>query len=416
MRRENDRRATSVTSPENKPKKPVSRVMRALMLGIPATVLLFSLVVLLRASLLGSQEGAALPPTAEPAAAASAPQAELSPAQAHGLQLKAFSSAADLYVVLSDPDSDTLPDASFAFTVIAPDGSLRSCPASADGSLYLTQLEPGLYTVRLESDGKYTALPAAIEVLAPPALPVSENGGFQDVDGLTYYFNRNGNPVTGLRQIDGKMYYFNLYGVKAAKLGIDVSYHNKGINWPAVKAQGIDFAIIRVGYRGWESGLLWEDDRFVQNLRGAKGAGIDVGVYVYSTAVNPIEARQEADLIVGSLCGMKLEYPVYFDTEQSGDYPLGRADRICKANRAPIIQAFCNRIRDAGYTPGIYSGLNYLKNHVDHSMYAPYTTWLANYTRYNRLPDFPYEYDMWQFTDAGYVNGIRGIVDMNVIY
>ena len=101
MRRENDRRATSVTSPENKPKKPVSRVMRALMLGIPATVLLFSLVVLLRASLLGSQEGAALPPTAEPAAAASAPQAELSPAQAHGLQLKAFSSAADLYVVLS---------------------------------------------------------------------------------------------------------------------------------------------------------------------------------------------------------------------------------------------------------------------------------------------------------------------------
>ena len=142
-----------MTSPENKPKKPVSRGMRALMLGIPATVLLFSLVVLLRASLLGSQEGAALPPSAEPAAAASAPQAELSPAQPRGLRLKAFSSAADLYVVLSDPEGDTLPDASFSFTVVAPDGSLRSCPASAEGTLYLTQLEPGLYTVRLESDG-----------------------------------------------------------------------------------------------------------------------------------------------------------------------------------------------------------------------------------------------------------------------
>ena len=405
-----------MTSPEQNPKKPPSHGMRVLLLAVPAAVLVFSILVLALSGIRLHRSRAELSPEADSAAPLPVPESEPSPPQAHGLQLKAFSSAADLYVVLSDPDSDTLPDASFAFTVIAPDGSLRSCPASADGSLYLTQLEPGLYTVRLESDGKYTALPAAIEVLAPPALPVSENGGFQDVDGLTYYFNRNGNPVTGLRQIDGKMYYFNLYGVKAAKLGIDVSYHNKGINWPAVKAQGIDFAIIRVGYRGWESGLLWEDDRFVQNLRGAKGAGIDVGVYVYSTAVNPIEARQEADLIVGSLCGMKLEYPVYFDTEQSGDYPLGRADRICKANRAPIIQAFCSRIRDAGYTPGIYSGLNYLKNHVAHSIYAPYTTWLANYTRYNRLPDFPYEYDMWQFTDAGYVNGIRGIVDMNVIY
>ena len=405
-----------MTSPEQNPKKPPSHGMRVLLLAVPAAVLVFSIIVLALSGIRLHRSRAELAPETDSAELLPVPEAESSPPQAHGLQLKAFSSAADLYVVLSDPNSDTLPDASFAFTVVAPDGSLRSCPASADGSLYLTQLEPGLYTVRLESDGDYTALPAAIEVLAPPALPVSENTGFQDVDGLTYYFGRNGSPVTGLRQIDGKMYYFNLYGVKAAKLGIDVSYHNKGINWPAVKAQGIDFAILRVGYRGWESGLLWADDRFVQNLRGAKGAGIDVGVYVYSTAVNPIEARQEADLIVGSLCGMKLEYPVYFDTEQSGDYPLGRADRICKANRAPIIQAFCNRIRDAGYTPGIYSGLNYLKNHVDHSMYAPYTTWLANYTRYNRLPDFPYEYDMWQFTDAGYVNGIRGIVDMNVIY
>ena len=405
-----------MTSPEQNPKKPPSHGMRVLLLAVPAAVLVFSIIVLALSGIRLHRSRAELASEADTAAPQSVPESEPSPPQAHGLQLKAFSSAADLYVVLSDPESETLPDASFAFTVVAPDGSLRSWPASADGTLYLTQLEPGLYTVRLEADGKYTALPAAIEVLAPPALPVSENTGFQDVDGLTYYCNRKGEAVTGLRQIDGKMYYFNLYGVKAAKLGIDVSYHNKGINWPAVKAQGIDFAILRVGYRGWESGLLWEDDRFVQNLRGAKGAGIDVGVYVYSTAVNPIEARQEADLIVGSLCGMKLEYPVFFDTEQSGDYPLGRADRICKANRAPIIQAFCNRIRDAGYTPGIYSGLNYLKNHVDHSMYAPYTTWLANYTRYNRLPDFPYEYDMWQFTDAGYVNGIRGIVDMNVIY
>ena len=141
-----------------------------------------------------------------------------------------------------------------------------------------------------------------------------------------------------------------------------------------------------------------------------------MGVYVYSTAVNPVEARQEADLVIGILDGIELEYPVYFDTEQSGDYPLGRADRINKADRAQIVHAFCERVRDAGYTPGVYSGLNYLKNHVAYSVYAPYPTWLANYTRYNKLPDVPYPYDMWQITDAGHVNGIRGIVDMNVVY
>ena len=386
------------------------------MLAVPAAVLLFSVIVLALSGI-RLHRNRTEPPD-EPRPAVSEPDAaEESPAvQTRRLQLKAFSSAGDLYIVLCDPEGETLPDDAFGFTVVTPDGALLSHPAAPDGTLYLTGLDAGLYTVRLEAGDAYSALPVAIEVLAPPEAPVSASAGFQDVDGLTYYFDRNGNAVTGLRQIGGKLYYFNLFGVKSAKLGIDVSYHNKGINWPAVKAQGIDFAIIRVGYRGWESGLLWEDERFVQNLRGAKSAGIDVGVYVYSTAVNPIEARQEADLVVRMLDGMKLEYPVYFDTEQSGDYPLGRADRICKADRAPIIHAFCDRIREAGYTPGVYSGLNYLKNHVAYPMFAPYTTWLANYTRYNRLPDFPYDYDMWQFTDAGHVNGIRGIVDMNVIY
>ncbi|MCR5575759.1 MAG: hypothetical protein K6F56_01990 [Oscillospiraceae bacterium] len=401
---------------EKKPDRPARRGRRTLLLGIPAVVLVLSIALLTASGLRMKRENnapplAAIAPTPVPAAAAT-PEVP----DARRLQLKAFSSAGDLYIVLVDPEAETLPEADFGFTVVAPDGTLTSYPADADGRLYLTQMDPGLYTVRLDAVGAYTALPAAIEVLPAPTAPVYESAGWQEHDGLTYYADRSGKAATGLRQIDGKMYYFNLYGVKAAKLGIDVSYHNKGINWPAVAAQGIDFAIIRVGYRGWETGLLWEDNRFAQNLRGAKAAGIDVGVYVYSTAVNPIEAREEADLVIGMLDGMELEYPVYFDTEQSGDYPLGRADRLCKPYRAQIINAFCERVREAGYTPGVYSGLNYLKNHVAHSVYAPYTTWLANYTRYNRLPDFPYDYDMWQFTDRGLVNGIRGIVDMNVIY
>ena len=394
-------------------KKSASHVRRTLLFAIPAVVLLFSLTSLLVSYLLLQRRNTApesepvLPAEEAPVLTASSPRQ---------LQLKAYSSGGDLYAVLHDPESETLPELSFSYTLVSPDGTLQSYPAEEDGTLYLTGLAPGLYTLRLNSGEGWTALPSAIEVLPVPSLPVSKNSGWLETDGLTYYYDARGNLARGLRQIDGKLYYFNLYGVKAAKLGIDISYHNKGVNWPAVKANGIDFAILRVGYRGWESGLLWLDDRFVQNLRGAKAAGLDVGVYVYSTAVNPIEARQEADLIVGMLGGMELEYPVFFDIEQSGDYPLGRADRLSKPARAQIVRAFCDRVRDAGYTPGVYSGINFLNNHISRSSYAPYYTWLANYTRRNRLPEFPYPYDMWQFTDAGHVNGIRGVVDMNVVY
>lgn len=394
-------------------KKAVSHPRRTLLFAIPAVILLFSLASLLVSYLLLQSRSTAH--ESEPVLLMQEMPESAAPSS-HRLQIKAYSSGGDLYAVLHDPEHDALPEASFVYTLVFPDGTLQAYPAEEDGTLYLTGLVPGLYTLRLNPGEGWTSLPAAIEVLPPPSLPVSENRGWTEAEGLTYYFDSSGNLARGIRQIDGKLYYFNLFGVKAAKLGIDISYHNKGVNWPAVKANGIDFAILRVGYRGWESGLLWLDDRFVQNLRGAKAAGLDVGVYVYSTAVNPIEARQEADLIVGMLGGMELEYPVFFDTEQSGDYPLGRADRLPKPLRAQIVRAFCDRVRDAGYTPGVYSGINFLNNHISRFTYAPYYTWLANYTRRNRLPDFPYPYDMWQFTDAGHVNGIRGVVDMNVVY
>ena len=195
-----------------------------------------------------------------------------------------------------------------------------------------------------------------------------------------------------------------------------MSYHNKGINWEAVRAQGIDFAIVRLGYRGWETGLLHDDDCFLQNLRGAKAVGLKVGVYIYSTAVNVQEAQQEAALVLTRLNGFPLDLPVYFDTEQSGEYPWGRADRLHKVRRYEIISSFCRAVEDGGYEVGVYSGQNFLKNHVAIHTFAKDSVWLASYTLYNRIPDFPYEYDMWQFTDRSVVAGIRGVADMNAIY
>jgi len=251
----------------------------------------------------------------------------------------------------------------------------------------------------------------------PTAEPVPESPwGWKEREGFRYYLLESGNPLTGLHLIDGKLYYFNLHGQRAKALGVDVSYHNKGINWDAVRAQGVDFAIVRLGYRGWETGLLHEDTCFLQNLRGAKAAGLRVGVYLYSTAVNVREAQEEAAFILSRLNGFPLDLPVYFDTEQSGEYPNGRADRLHKARRYEIISSFCRAIRDGGYPVGVYSGQNFLKNHVAFHTLEANPVWLASYTTRNQLPDFPYAYDMWQFTDRGVVAGIRGVADLNVVY
>ncbi len=240
--------------------------------------------------------------------------------------------------------------------------------------------------------------------------------GWQEIGGITYYYDANGSPLTGLRQIQGKLYFFDENGRRAQALGIDVSTYNGFINWPAVAVQGIDYAILRAGGRGWETGLIYDDDWFQRNLMEARLAGIDIGVYFFSTATNPAEAQQEAAYVLHCLGGTKLELPIFIDVEYSGDYPHGRADRLSNTQREVIINAFCRTVMDAGHEAGVYSGEYYYKYNLDYNSLGKYTIWLASYTRSARLPDFPGRYDMWQFTDGGLVSGITGIVDMNASF
>ena len=405
------------TEKPNSGSAPKKRPLRAvLLLALPCLVLAVCLSFLLP-HLIGAPKQAALPAASMAPALSETPHAE-TPAPAV-CQLRAFSSGGDLYALLRDAEDAAVAGDLFSFEILYPDGSIWSYAPEKDGTLYLSGLEPGLYTVRLLTAENIVASPAPISVPARAAEPPSissYDSGWREADGKVYYVNSRGAALTGMHLIDGKLHYFDQYGVKAAKLGIDVSYHNKGINWPAVKAQGIDFAILRVGYRGYGTGLLWEDKRFVQYLKGAKAAGLDVGVYFYSSAMNPAEAVQEASFVIGLLGGAKLDYPVYFDTELSEDVPPGRHDYLSKSVRQQVIPAFCETIRAAGYMPGVYSNLNFLNNHIPYSSYGPYTTWLASYTRDSRLPSFSRPYDMWQFTASGSVNGIRGVADMNVIF
>ena len=255
------------------------------------------------------------------------------------------------------------------------------------------------------------------EVLSIPVTEIAEKKiGWQEIDGNTYFLYEDGSKAVGLKQIDGKLYYFNQYGVKASSVGIDVSFYNNDINWQAVKTQGIDFAIIRVGGRGWSSGVLYGDSRTQEYLRGARAAGVKIGVYFYSTAINPYEAVEEASVALSTIGGIPLDFPIFIDMEYSGEYPNGRADQLSSGARTEIAVAFCETVRSSGYRAGVYASQNYLKANIDYGTISRYTIWLASYTSENRLPNFANRYDLWQFTDRGHVDGIGGDVDMNVIF
>ena len=245
---------------------------------------------------------------------------------------------------------------------------------------------------------------------------VSRRVGWQENDGKMYYYNEDGQTVKGLKKIDGRLYYFDQNGVRASSIGIDVSSWDEEINWQAVKAQGIDFAIIRVGGRGWESGSVYNDTMFARNMKGAKAAGLKIGVYFYSTAINEREAVEEASYTLQRLGRQQLDYPVFIDMEYSGNRPNGRSDRLTPSQRTNIINAFCETVQNSGYTAGIYSGQNFFRDEIEVSRVNKYFTWLASYTANNSLPDFRGRYDMWQFTSSADINGINADVDLNVIF
>lgn len=242
--------------------------------------------------------------------------------------------------------------------------------------------------------------------------------GWQRDGDRIIYVNQDGRCLTGLQRVDGRWQFFAPDGTKARALGVDVSYYNEDVDWSAVRAQGIDFAIVRVGGRGWTYGVIYGDLRCRQYLHNAREAGLDVGVYFYSTAGSEREAAAEARAVLDVLDGQPLDLPVFIDVEESGEYPYGRADRLSREERTRIVLAFCRVIEAAGYEAGIYSGQYFYNTNLYRESFEERMIWLANYSasERGRVPGFGAGYDIWQFTDRGKVKGINGYTDMNVIF
>ena len=242
--------------------------------------------------------------------------------------------------------------------------------------------------------------------------------GWRTENGKTYYYAQNTNKkVTGLRSIDGKLYYFDANGVKQDNVtfGIDVSKYQSGLDWDKIKKSGVSFVIIRIGYRGYGAeGKLVKDPMFEEHFTNARNAGLKVGVYFFTQAVNEAEAQEEADGCNWALNGRMLDYPIFYDTEAStAPGGTGRADGLGVEDRTKCAIAFCERVKELGYKPGVYASTTWYRKRVDYNtLRSRYTIWNAHYG----VSSSPIGCDLWQGTEKARINGYSGELDANISY
>ena len=200
---------------------------------------------------------------------------------------------------------------------------------------------------------------------------------------------------------------------KEAKKGIDVSTFQGDINWKKVKNDGIDFAIIRLGFRGYESGKIVLDSKFEDNIEGSLKAGIDTGVYFFTEAINEKEAIEEADFVIENLKDYKINMPVVVDVEESANKEKTRTRDLTAEQRTKNVIAFCEKIKSAGYDVMIYGNLKSFMVMMDFEQLETYDKWFAYY----RYPfHFPYKIKMWQYTSSEKIDGIDGKTDVNLMF
>lgn len=194
--------------------------------------------------------------------------------------------------------------------------------------------------------------------------------------------------------------------------GIDVSKHQGKIDWELVAQDGVEFAFIRVGNRVYgKTGVLMEDERFDENIQGAQAAGIKVGVYFYSQAINEEELLEEANFVLEKIAPYHLDCPVVYDVEKVSGSDGGRMNFISLEERTNLTALFCQTIENAGYRPMIYHNTEMGALMLDLVPLEGYDKWFAAYTD---TLYYPYEYKVWQYSATGKVQGIKGDVDLNI--
>ncbi len=281
-----------------------------------------------------------------------------------------------------------------------------------DGMILINDLSPGDYSISMEDITGY-AFPEN-----PVKISVKANIEYKAVKDISYLIKTEADIDVKKEDTAEKDADDETLGTTAVKttqgavFGIDVSKYNGDIDWQKVADEGVSFAIIRCGYRGSSSGVIVEDPYYRRNIEGALKAGLDVGVYFFTQALDEKEAIEEASAVLSLLKGYKISYPIFIDSESAGG--KGRADDLSVTARSKALQAFCETVRNSGKKAGIYASKNWFNNRLDISkLSADNITWLAEYAD---KPTYGATYQIWQYSSAGRIPGIEGRVDMNLSY
>lgn len=201
-------------------------------------------------------------------------------------------------------------------------------------------------------------------------------------------------------------------GKEVSFIGVDLSKYQEYVDFPKLKKAGVDFCMLRVGARGYETGQLVLDSYFRENIKRASDAGLEIGVYFFSQAITPEEAKEEAEMVLEYIEDYEVNYPVVFDMEYIQN-DTARIEGLTSEEKTIIADTFLQTIDLEGYIPMIYGKKEWLLKEIDLTMLEEYDVWLA---QYEDIPDYPYQFTMWQYTNQGKVDGVSGKVDLNISF
>ena len=247
--------------------------------------------------------------------------------------------------------------------------------------------------------------------LYPDDIVVAAGGKYHFVP-VNRELKMNSLDPINLNVLDNGEFQYLTDGKVTSYKGIDVSSHQGVIDWNLVAQDGVEFAFIRVGFRGYGSeGKLVVDEMFHTNIQQAKEAGVKVGVYMFSQATTEAELDEEVQLVLDNIASYQLDCPVVYDVEMiSGN---GRMNKLTPEERTALTLRFCEKIAQAGYRPMIYHNTEMAAIRINYDALEAYDKWYASY---NRRMFFPYEFQVWQYSDKGSVQGIKTNVDMNISF
>lgn len=326
------------------------------------------------------------------------------------LYIQATSVWKDIRVQVLDEDGHVVTGQTFMIKV---DGEGEYKDVDSDGLITIPALESGDYYVSLENVLGYV-VPSE-----PLRVSVKDQLEYKVIDDISFYVyaeseidvTREDTAINEAQESADDTEDKSVKKSDKSSFGIDVSAYQGDIDWAKVKASGVDFVIIRAGYRGSKTGVLVEDSYFKKNLQGAREAGIQVGVYFFTQAINEVEAVEEASMIVSLLENSKIDYPIFIDTEGAGGN--GRADLLDAETRTAVCKAFCKTIDNAGYHGGVYASRSWYYRNLNASELEDFVIWDAEYVG---SPQYTGKFDLWQYTSSGLIDGINTRVDLDVSY